>query len=102
MKERAATGNGAVTRVAVLTGRPDLPVCRELEAAGARQGVAVDVLDALSLVGRAWPPEVLGGAGPWPEPRAPDVRVRDFGALRAFLAAEDARRAVHLSPEGLS
>jgi excisionase family DNA binding protein len=46
---------------------------------------------------------VLGGAGPWPEPRAPDARVRDFASLRAFLAAEDARRAIHLfAPEGLS
>jgi len=46
---------------------------------------------------------VLGGAGPWPEPRAPDARVRDFASLRAFLAAEDARRSIpHLSPEGLS
>lgn len=45
---------------------------------------------------------VLGGAGPWPEPSPPDARVRDFEALRALLAAEDLRRAVPHSPEGLS
>jgi excisionase family DNA binding protein len=36
---------------------------------------------------------VLGGAGAWPEPSAPGRRVRTFAELRAFLAAEDARRA---------
>lgn len=46
---------------------------------------------------------VLGGAGPWPEPSAPDARVSSFDDLRAFLAAEEARRSTpHLSPEGLS
>jgi ribosomal protein S6--L-glutamate ligase len=47
--------------VAVLTARPELPVYRELEAAGARLGHEVLTLDALRLVARAAPP------GVWPE-----------------------------------
>jgi ribosomal protein S6--L-glutamate ligase len=47
--------------VAVLTARPELPACRELEAAGERLGHEVVTLDALRLVARAAPP------GVWPE-----------------------------------
>ena len=49
---------GPSMRVAVLTARPDLPVNRELVEAGERAGVAVEVLGALALVGRAAPPAV--------------------------------------------
>jgi ribosomal protein S6--L-glutamate ligase len=48
-----------VSSVAVLTARPDLPVYRDLEAAGKKLGQEVVTLDALRLVARAAPPEVL-------------------------------------------
>ena len=44
--------------VAVLTARPDLPVYRELEAAGERLGWKVLTLDALRLVAQAAPTRV--------------------------------------------
>jgi RimK family alpha-L-glutamate ligase len=43
----------------VLTARPDLPVCAELEAAGRRAGVEVVVLDALRATGCVAPLELL-------------------------------------------
>ncbi len=47
--------------MAVLTARPDLPVYRELEAAGARLGVEVAVLDALQAVASVGPPRAWAG-----------------------------------------
>ena len=44
--------------MAVLTARPELPVHRDLEAAGERLGHRVVVLDALRLVARVSPPGV--------------------------------------------
>ncbi len=62
-----------VPTVAVLTARPDLPVHRELEAAGAGMGVEVEVIDALRLVAREAPP------GVWRDGRPLDVS--GFGAV---------------------
>ncbi len=50
-----------MTRVAVLTARPDLSIHRDLEAAGERLGHQVVVFDALRLVARAAPPAVWSG-----------------------------------------
>ncbi|HVN32022.1 MAG TPA: RimK family alpha-L-glutamate ligase [Thermoanaerobaculaceae bacterium] len=54
-----------MSRLAVLTARPDLPVYRDLEAAGRKLGHQVVTLDALRLVARAGPPGLWsGGADP--------------------------------------
>jgi RimK family alpha-L-glutamate ligase len=45
-----------VSSVAVLTARPELPVYRDLEAAGERLGYRVLTLDALRMAARAAPP----------------------------------------------
>jgi RimK family alpha-L-glutamate ligase len=47
-----------VRRLAVLTARPGLAANGELVAAGAAAGAEVEILDALTLVGRAAPPAV--------------------------------------------
>jgi ribosomal protein S6--L-glutamate ligase len=48
-----------MSRLAVLTATPDLPIYREVEAAGRAAGHDVLLLDALSLVASAQPPAVL-------------------------------------------
>jgi RimK family alpha-L-glutamate ligase len=50
--------------VAVLTAKPDLPVHRELEAAGDVCGVRVEILDALGIAAQDAPPRLWRGGGP--------------------------------------
>ncbi|MFO0582826.1 MAG: helix-turn-helix domain-containing protein [Anaeromyxobacter sp.] len=53
------------------------------------------VVPALRAAGM---PLLAGGDGPWPEPLPWGVRIQDFGALRTFLHAEDARRGASARP----
>ena len=48
-----------MAHMAVLTARPDLPIYRDLEAAGSRRGHQVVTLDALRMVAAANPPRAL-------------------------------------------
>ncbi len=50
--------------VAVLTAKPDLPVHRELEAAGDACGVRVEILDALSVAAQDAPPRLWRAGEP--------------------------------------
>lgn len=86
---------------ALLRGEADV-LALSATAVSRREALAAELAALAPAARAAGAALVLGGAGPWPEPGAPHARVKDLAALRAFLAAEDARRAVQLSPEGLS
>jgi ribosomal protein S6--L-glutamate ligase len=53
-----------MAHMAVLTARPDLPIYRDLEAAGSRRGHRVVTLDALRMVAAAHPPRALADGLP--------------------------------------
>ena len=52
-------------RLAVLTAKPDLEIHRELEAAAARQGHSLVVLDALAAVAQSHPPAIWQRGERW-------------------------------------
>lgn len=55
-----------MSHLAVLTARPDLPICRELESAAATRGHALEVLDTARLAAQAEPAGVLRDGQPLP------------------------------------
>jgi len=57
---------GQPVRLAVLTAKPDLEIHRELEAAAARQGHSMAVLDALAAVAQSRPPVIWQRGERWP------------------------------------
>jgi ribosomal protein S6--L-glutamate ligase len=88
-----------MTCVAVLTARPELPIYRDLEAAGARAGHQVLTVDALRAVAAAEPPRV-SAAGRLLEPAAVLARVGAWRAASTLAVLEALERAAVPSLNG--